>query len=97
MIRIKYSRVGDYLITKKTFSTRTYEELIYGAIKLSTLHCFIAVSSVPRDPSSLDAFVPAESYYGTSLVNVKKTLKVMLTNCGVQFDVEVRNAKNEAD
>jgi hypothetical protein len=93
MIRIKYKKIGNYLVTTKCFSTRTHEDLVYGAIELSSFRCFIVEQSVPRAVSELSSFNPSDVSNGSSLVDAKKKLKSLLNSHGVYFDVEVRNPR----
>jgi hypothetical protein len=95
MIRINYSKLGNsYLVSKKNFSTRTHKDLVYVAINLNSFCCSIINSSIPRDLDSVVSFEPSEYAFGTSLNDAKKKAKNLLINCGVTFDVEVRNKRD---
>ena len=91
MIRIKYKRSGDYLLSVKNYSTLTQRTLLYVAINLKTYHVYLFDESQPRDPNLFGSFIPSFSYVGSSLIDAKKKAKKLLLNTGVKFDVEVRN------
>lgn len=92
MIRIKYDNLDNkYLVSKKNFSTRVHKELVYVAIDLESFACSLINESVPRNLGSIVSFEPSDVTFGTSLNDAKKRVKRLLIECGVTFDVEVRN------
>lgn len=92
MIRIKYNNLDNkYLVSKKNFSTRVHKELVYVAIDLESFVCSLVTESIPRNVDGIVSFEPTDITFGTSLSDAKKRVKKLLVDCGVTFDVEVRN------
>lgn len=93
MIRINYITIGNYLVSKKNFSTREHEELVYVAINLKTFAYCLVPKITPRTISGLSDSESTFCNYGSSLVDAKKKVKKLLVDSGVSFNIEVRNRK----
>lgn len=93
MIRIKYKKINQHLISVKNFSTRTHKELVYVAINLES-YCGYVVNASTRGDAGGDRFSDSLMVCrGTSLVDIKKKIKQHLIDCGVSFNIEVRNKR----
>lgn len=97
MTRIKYIRVGNYLVSKNNFSTKVHEELQYVTINLDSFCFFLVNASVPRDPTRLNYHVPEFAHVAGSLIQAKKDSKQLLIDSGVTFNVEARNRNSKTE